>query len=82
MVGIDQMRVVLPPDDEPVVRLAIATVGKWRMAGTATKLFRLGFDLQQIEVARDWMGIRKDARLLTGLTIIEREALRILERDT
>lgn len=69
---------ILPESERPLIELALETVGKWRVT-SGLKVILLGFDLGEIDVAARWMGIRPDARLLAGLNIIERAALRALE---
>lgn len=70
----------LPESDRSVIRLALATVGKWRVAvHFSGKVKLLGFDLGEIDVAARWMGLTPDPALLDGIGIIERAALRVLE---
>ncbi|MBN7785134.1 hypothetical protein JYP51_09400 [Ponticoccus gilvus] len=77
----DPRGLVLPEHERDLVRLALATVGKWRTAPRGLGGARLlGFDLAEIDVAARWMGITPDARLLDGIGIIERAALKLLEK--
>ena len=69
----------LPMRERDTIRLALATVGKWRVA-SGLRVRLLGFDLSEIDVAARWMGITPDARLLDGIGIIERAALKLLEK--
>lgn len=76
--GDDTVR--LPESERDVIRLALATVGKWRVAVNGIGKTRLlGFDLGEIDVAARWMGITPDARLLDGIGVIERTAMKVLE---
>ena len=80
MMGDEKQIIRLPVNERPVIRLAMATVGKWRVAVHWNgKVKLLGFDLGEIDVARRWLRIRKDAHLLEGIGIIERAALKVLD---
>lgn len=81
MLGGDTAEIRLPLRERDLIRLALATVGKWRtLAHWSGRIKLLGFDLSEIDVAARWMGITPDARLLDGIGIIERAALKLLEK--
>lgn len=71
----------LPASERPLVRLALATVGQWRMVAGKKGVHRIAFDMTGVDVTARWLGITPDARLLDGLTIIEREALKLMRQD-
>ena len=80
MLGTDADVLRLPESDRTVIRLALATVGKWRVAvGWNGARKPLGFDLGEIDVTARWMGITPDVHLLDGIGIIERAALKVLK---
>ncbi|MGB0912019.1 MAG: hypothetical protein ACPGSW_00440 [Phaeobacter italicus] len=68
----------LPEHERDLIRLALATVGKWRVAATMGKPLLLGFDYGEIDVTARWLGITPDPRMQDGIAIIERAALQIL----
>ncbi|KAA8606815.1 hypothetical protein [Salipiger aestuarii] len=81
MLGGETDEIRLPVRERDTIRLALATVGKWRtLAHWSGRVKLLGFDLSEIDVAARWMGISPDARLLDGIGIIERAALKLLEK--
>lgn len=77
--GEERETLILPESDRPLIRLALASSGQWRMAGIglgATKPVSL--DLTAVDTAARWLGITPSARLLDGLAILEREALKLM----
>ncbi|MBB96924.1 MAG: hypothetical protein CML68_20295 [Rhodobacteraceae bacterium] len=69
----------LPDSERDVIDLALATVGKWRVAvGWTGQIRPLGFDLAQVDVAARWLGITPDPELLDGMGMIERAALKVM----
>ncbi|ALF02100.1 hypothetical protein [Salipiger abyssi] len=81
MIGVEDRTIRLPERERDTVRLALATIGKWRVATHwSGKIRLLGFDYGEIDVAARWMGIARDARLLDGIGIIERAALKVLDK--
>lgn len=80
MVGEDDVgAIVLPMSDQPLIRLAIASNNRWLRASAGLgPSIPTGLDLPAVDVTARWLGITPDARLLDGLTIIEREALKLM----
>lgn len=75
----DRETLRLPAADRDVIRLALETIGKWRIAvGPMGDVRPIGIDFAALDVARDWMGIEKSPALLEGITIIERGALKAM----
>jgi hypothetical protein len=79
MMGQDQINIRLPEHERDLIRLALATVGKWRVAvGLSGKPLLLGFDYGEIDVTARWLGIAPDPQMQAGIAIIERAALKVL----
>lgn len=80
MMGQDDPKesIILPAFELPLIRLVSAVHRQWR-----TEVIGLGqsypvaFDLVAVDVAARWLGLKPDARLLSGLQILEREALKL-----
>lgn len=83
MMGQDVDAVILPASERPLIRLALATAGQWRMAGGGMAAMRpVALDMTAVDVIARWLGIAPDARLFDGLAIIEREALKLMRTGT
>lgn len=67
----------LPTRERPLIRLALATVGQWRIAVGLGAAARLAFDMTAVDVTARWLGITPTPALFDGLSVIEREALKI-----
>ena len=67
----------LPARERPLIRLALATVGQWRIVAGFGGAARVALDLTAVDVAARWLGIAPGPALFEGLAIIEREALRL-----
>ena len=78
MLGHDPRSLRLPEQERDLIRLALATVGKWRVAASISKPMLLGFDYGEIDVTARWLGITPDAHMQAGIAIIECAALKIL----
>lgn len=83
MLGQDEQQVILPESERDTIRLALATAGQWRTAPMGLGGSRpIALDLTAVDVAARWLGITPSPRLFDGLTIMEREALKVLRRDS
>lgn len=68
----------LPARERPLIRLALATVGQWRIAaGGMGPVMRLALDMTAVDTVARWLGIAPSSDLFEGLSIIEREALKL-----
>lgn len=80
MAGLDEQAegLRLPATDMPLIRLALACRRQWRVEvhGLGQSL-PVALDLVAVDVAAKWLGITPDAHLLDGLSILEREALKL-----
>ena len=82
MLGSEHQTIRLPESERDIVRLAVATAGKWRtLAHWSGRVKLLGFDMGEIDVTARWMGLTPDERLLQGIGVIERAALKVLDRS-
>lgn len=83
MVGEDETgEILLPVSDRPLIRLAVACRSRWQLApGGLGQSIPTAFDLPAVDVVARWMGIAPDAHLLAGLTILEREALKLMRTE-
>lgn len=83
MVGEDEAdEILLPSAEHPLIRLAVACHGRWQHVTVGLgRSIAVAFDLPAIDVAARWLGITPDARLLDGLTILEREALKLMRTE-
>lgn len=73
---------LLPAAEIPLIRLVSHASGQWRMGSAGMAGMRpIAFDLTALDVAARWLGITPDARLLSGLSIIEREALKLMRAE-
>jgi len=79
MTGQDEPETLLLPLRElPLIRLALKTHGQWRMVPVGLGgAVPVALDLVAVDVAARWLGITPDARLFDGLSIMEREALKL-----
>lgn len=78
----DDGTLLLPASEIPLIRLVSHASGQWRMGSAGMAGMRpIAFDLTALDVAARWLGITPDARLLNGLSIIEREALNIMRAE-
>ena len=74
--------VMLPLTDRPLIRLVGAVHHRWQRVSVGLgRTVPVAFDLPAVDVAARWLGITPDARLLDGLTIIEREALKLMRTE-
>ncbi|MDO5648865.1 hypothetical protein [Paracoccus sp. (in: a-proteobacteria)] len=72
--------VSLPAKLRPVIRLAMAMIGQWRLAGGGMMPARpVAFDLHALDVAARWLELTPSPKLLRQMQIIEAEALRLME---
>lgn len=79
MMGAETHDLRLPSSEQDLIRLALATVGKWRVAvGPSGKVLLLGFDYGEIDVTARWMGITPNQDMQAGIAIIEQAALKVL----
>ncbi len=83
MVGQEEPEaMLLPAAERPLIRLIGASHNRWhRVSVGLGQSVPTGFDLQAADVAARWLGITPDARLMDGLTIIEREALKLMRTE-
>lgn len=83
MVGQDEPeKILLPKSERPLIRLLGAIHNRWQRAPAGLAgLVPVAFDLAAADVAARWLGIEPDARLLDGLSIIEREALKLMRTE-
>lgn len=82
MMGLEADSVILPASERPLIRLILAVAGQWRMGTVGLGGMRpIAFDMVAVDVTARWLGITPDARLLEGLAIIEREALKLMRKD-
>lgn len=80
MLGADETSLELPRSEYPLIRLVLASAGQWRIAPQGLGGARpVSLDLVAVDVAARWLGITPDARLFEGLSIIEREALKLMK---
>lgn len=83
MVGENEVgEILLPLADQPLIRLALASHNRWQRApaGLGASV-PVAFDLPAVDIAARWLGIAPDARLMNGLTILEREALKLMRTE-
>lgn len=74
--------ILLPASDRPLIRLALACHGRWQRTPVGLgQSIPTAFDLPAVDVAARWLGITPDAYLLAGLTILEREALKLMRSE-
>lgn len=72
----------LPAAMRPLIRLVLATVGQWRMAGGGMAPLRpVALDLTAVDVAGRWLGITPGPDMLADLQVIEAEALKAMEKE-
>lgn len=83
MVGEEaEVEIVLPTSEYALIRLAIASNNRWLRASAGLgPSIPIGLDLPAVDVTARWLSITPDARLLDGLTIIEREALKLMRTE-
>lgn len=67
----------LPARERPLIRLVLATVGQWRIVAGLGGGGRVAFDMTAVDVVARWLGIQPSPQLFEGLSVIEREALRL-----
>lgn len=74
--------ILLPDREIGLIRIVLAVQHRWQRVpvgmGASTPV---AIDLVAADVAARWLGIIPDARLLNGLTILEREALKIMRAE-
>ncbi|MFI0477402.1 hypothetical protein [Paracoccus jiaweipingae] len=64
-----------------MIRLTLAMVGQWRMAGGGLAPARpVAMDLNALDVAARWLGIEPSPALLRQIALIEHEALKTMEK--
>ncbi len=72
----------LPSAERPLIQLVLTCHNRWQRVGAGMGgSLPVAFDLPAVDVAARWMGIIPDARLMNGLTIIEREALKLMRTE-
>lgn len=82
MMGAEDATVVLPETERPMIRLALAVAGQWRMVGGGLGGSRpVALDMTAVDATARWIGITPSPHLFDGLAIIEREALKILRKQ-
>ncbi|WP_313352640.1 hypothetical protein [Paracoccus sp. (in: a-proteobacteria)] len=81
--GDEAGEIILPVSDHSLIRLAVACAQRWQRATVGFgRSIAVAFDLPAVDVAARWLGITPDARLLDGLTILEREALKLMRTES
>ncbi len=80
MVGQDDRgEILLPHIELPLIRLALAIQHRWQRAPAGlVASVPTALDLNAADIAARWLGIAPDAWLMNGLTILEREALKLM----
>ncbi|QFQ88269.1 hypothetical protein F8A10_12185 [Paracoccus kondratievae] len=83
MVGEGEVsNVLLPASDHDLIRLILASNNRWLRASAGLgPSIPIGLDLPAVDVTARWLGINPDARLLDGLMILEREALKLMRTE-
>lgn len=72
---------VLPVSERDTIRLALQVSGQWRMMQTGLGGSRpVAIDRVAIDAAARWLHITPRPEIIEGLTIIEREALRLMRQ--
>ncbi len=70
---------ILPLSERDTIRLALQVTGQWRMMQTGLGGSRpVALDIVAIDAAARWLRITPRPHVLEGLSIIEREALRLM----
>lgn len=78
----DGTEILLPARDQPLIRLALAVQHRWLRASAGMGAsVPVALDLVAADVAARWLGITPDARLLTDLTTLEREGLKLMRTE-
>ncbi len=70
--------VILPTSLAPLIDLAQATRGQWRMASGLDGGRPIALDNGAVQITASWLGIEIDREMAMDLMIIEDEALKVM----